>query len=189
MGNTVSPCFTPGTLIATDRGQRPVEALRKGDMFVTRDNGLRRIHWAGSRVFGYHELLDEKNIKPLLIRAGAFGEDCPKRDMIVSPNHRFLIGARSSPLFFDTDEALVGARHLVDNKRVMPANMLGVTYIHILCARHEVILADGAWTESFHPDDVIMMDLGDTKEMKFVFVPRDRSHRRRAPFSGCTDHH
>ncbi|NNJ68922.1 MAG: type I secretion protein, partial [Boseongicola sp.] len=43
----VTPCFTPGTLIATDRGPIAVEALRTGDRLVTRDNGLRRVHWIG----------------------------------------------------------------------------------------------------------------------------------------------
>ena len=160
LGNSVSPCFTPGTLIATDLGQRPVETLRKGDKVVTRDNGLRRIHWVGSRGFGYQELVTEDKIKPVLVRAGAFGEDCPRRDMVVSPHHRFLVGGTYSPLVYETDEALVSARHLIDNKKIVPANMLGVTYLHILCARHEVILANGVWTESFHPDDTIMKGLG-----------------------------
>ena len=52
-----SPCFTPGTLIATDRGQQPVETLRRGDLLVTRDNGLKRIMWVGRRGFHYKEVL------------------------------------------------------------------------------------------------------------------------------------
>ena len=28
-----------------------------------------------------------------------------------------------------------------------------VDYIHLMCARHEVILSNGAWTESFQPGD------------------------------------
>lgn len=140
-------------------------------MVVTRDNGLRRIHWFGSRTFGYQELLAEDKIQPILIRAGAFGDGYPNRDMIVSPNHRFLVGGSASPLLYAPDEALVSTRHLVDNKKVIEASMLGVTYIHILCARHEVILADGVWTESFHPDDMIMKGLGrhQRKEILSVF--------------------
>ena len=29
----------------------------------------------------------------------------------------------------------------------------GVTYLHVMCDRHEVLLADGAWSESFQPGD------------------------------------
>ena len=30
---------------------------------------------------------------------------------------------------------------------------IGVTYIHVMFDQHEVILSDGAWTESFQPGD------------------------------------
>jgi len=37
---TVIPCFTPGTLIATPQGERRVKDLREGDRVITRDNGI-----------------------------------------------------------------------------------------------------------------------------------------------------
>ncbi|MFT7594594.1 MAG: hypothetical protein ACI8R4_001915 [Paracoccaceae bacterium] len=40
-------CFTPGTLIETDRGDRLIETLHKGDLVRTRDNGLQPILWIG----------------------------------------------------------------------------------------------------------------------------------------------
>lgn len=159
--NAVSPCFTPGTLIATDRGQRPVETLRRGDKVVTRDNGLKRIYWVGRCDFGYRDIREMKGLQPVLVRAGAFGEGKPARDMIVSPNHRFLVGRNSYAPRTSSEEVLVAARHLVDLRSVLPAQMLGVSYIHILCHAHEVVLADGAWTESFHPDDIVMRRMAD----------------------------
>ncbi len=41
-------CFPAGTLIRTPRGQRPIEALRVGDLVMTR-NGARRVLRTGSR--------------------------------------------------------------------------------------------------------------------------------------------
>ena len=41
------PCFTPGTLIATANGLRPVESLEVGDLVPTRDSGMQRIRWTG----------------------------------------------------------------------------------------------------------------------------------------------
>ena len=155
-------------MVATDRGQRPVETLRRGDKVVTRDNGLRRIHWVGKRVFNYQELQQEDCLRPFVIRAGAFGEGRPFRDMIVSPNHRFLIGGEYSPLPFESDEALRSASLLKEHRGVSQAAMLGVTYVHIMCARHEVILADGVWTESFHPDDVVMKGLGKAQRRELI---------------------
>ena len=164
----ISPCFTPGTLIATDRGQRAVETLRQGDRVVTRDNGLRRVNWIGRRSFAREEIGEEDALQPMLVRKDAFGPGTPARNMIVSPNHRFLVGVEISPLTAGGDEALVAVRHLVDGVRVRPAHMLGVSYIHFLCNAHEVVLANGTWTESFHPDDQIMGALADTQRKEIL---------------------
>ena len=45
----VIPCFAPGTLIATPKGEVPVENLRAGDRVITRDNGIQEIRWTGLR--------------------------------------------------------------------------------------------------------------------------------------------
>ena len=45
------PCFTPGTLIRTVRGDVPVERLRIGDMILTRDNGPQPLLWLATRVW------------------------------------------------------------------------------------------------------------------------------------------
>lgn len=164
----VSPCFTPGTLIATDRGLCAVEGLSQGDKVVTRDNGLRRINWVGRRNFTHEEIGQEEALQPVLVNKDAFGSGNPERSMIVSPNHRFLVGVDVSPLTGGDGEALVAVRHLVDGKRVKRASMLGVSYIHLLCHAHEVILANGTWTESFHPDDQVMGALADTQRREIL---------------------
>jgi hypothetical protein len=163
----VSPCFTPGTLIATERGQRPVETLRTGDKLVTRDNGLRRIYWIGRRTLTRGALRAEPDLQPILVRTGAFGDGVPSRHMLVSPSHRFLQALEPMPGegVGGRTEVLIAARHLVDERRVRPAMTLGVSYIHLLCDRHQVILANGAWTESFHPDDRVFPELeGDQRQ-------------------------
>ena len=165
-----SPCFTPGTLIATDRGMKPVETLKRGDRLVTRDNGLKRIYWAGKRSFTYHDLMEAEGLRPILVRAGSFGDGYPMRDMVVSPQHRFLVGPRTSPLMGGENEALVAARHLVDHRKVKPAAMLGVTYIHLLLNAHEVILANGAWTESFHPEDRVIRAIAPSQRQEILML-------------------
>ena len=164
----VSPCFTPGTLIATERGQIPVEMLKRGDKVVTRDNGLRRIYWVGRRDVTFQELAQAERLNPVLVRAGALGDSQPSQDMLVSPNHRFLSQADRSPWDESREEALIAAKHLVDNRRVQLARTLGVSYVHILCDRHQVILANGAWTESFHPDDVVLKAMGNAHRLELM---------------------
>jgi len=43
-----------------------------------------------------------------------------------------------------------------------------VSYIHILCNAHEVVMANGAWTESFHPDDHIMRNIGEAQRKELL---------------------
>lgn len=166
----ISPCFTPGTLIATSQGHRAVETLKRGDRVVTRDNGLRRVEWVGRRSFTYDEIGEAEALQPVLVRKDAFGTGYPGRDMIVSPNHRFLVGPGISPLVEGESEALVAACNLVDGHRVKAARMLGVSYIHFLCSAHEVVLANGVWTESFHPDDRIMRALGTAQRNEILVL-------------------
>ncbi len=160
--------FTPGTLIATAKGHRPVETLGRGDMVVTRDNGLRRIHWIGRRGFSYAEIGEDWRLQPVLVRRGAFGDGSPERDMVVSPAHRFLVGFNLGPRKHSDDEALIAAIHLIDDARIKPAQMLGVSYIHFLCSAHEMVLANGAWTESFHPDDRVMRAMAEPQRQEVL---------------------
>ncbi len=155
-------------MIATDQGPVQVEVLRQGHKIVTRDNGLRRVHWAGRRDVSYADLLVEPELGPVLVRAGAFGAGRPYRDMVVSPSHRFLVSPEQAFLNIDGDEALVAVRHLLDGRMVRPAKMLGVSYVHLLCDAHQVILADGVWTETFHPDDQIMKALGNSQRREIL---------------------
>lgn len=164
----VSPCFTPGTLIATDRGQQPVETLRRGDKVVTRDNGLRRIYWVGRRDLSFADLSKARRLRPILIRAGALGEGRPARDMIVSPNHRMLREDFSLPGEEDRGETLIAARLMLNGDRILPARTLGVSYIHLLCDRHQVILANGVWTESFHPDDALVKAMENAQRLELM---------------------
>lgn len=136
--------------------------LSRGDMVVTRDNGLRKIGWIGRRTFSYAEVSATPELHPILVRRDVFGEGNPARDMIVSPAHRFLISVDGEP------EALIAVRDLVDGERVVQAPVLGVSYIHILCHAHEVILANGAWTESFHPDDQVVKDMAETQREELL---------------------
>lgn len=148
--SSVSPCFTPGTLIATDRGWRPVERLRQGNRVVTRDNGLKRVVWVGRRDLGYGDLAECPDLHPVLIRQGALGDGLPVRDTLVSPDHRLLSWPHAG------EETLVSASQMADLPGVDAVPVLGVSYLHILLDRHEVVLANGVWTESFHPDDVTL---------------------------------
>lgn len=162
----IVPCFTPGTSIATIKGERAVEELTVGDRVVTRDNGIQEIRWIGRKVLDYGQLAAAEHLRPVLVTQGSLGCGLPDRDMLVSPNHRFLVANERTMLYFEEHEVLVAAKHLVDHRTIRPVNALGVTYVHFMCDRHEVVLANGTWTESFQPGDLSLNGLGNAQRME-----------------------
>jgi hypothetical protein len=145
-------CFTPGTMILTDRGEVPVEDLVAGDLVMTHDNGLQPVRWVGRQHLSHGRLMAQPELQPVRIARGALGGSGPVRSMLVSPQHRLLVTGALPELLFGEPEVLVPARHLVGKAEVTRAlPETGVTYIHILFDRHEVVLSDGIWTESFQP--------------------------------------
>lgn len=141
------PCFTPGTLILTPAGERPIETLEAGDLVVTRDRGAQRIRWIGKKT-----VTGKGALAPILLDGlSNFG---PGRPLLVSPQHRVLIEGYPAELHFGISEVLVAAKHLLGAgiARVQP--MARVTYLHLMFDAHEVIYANGAPTESFFAGDV-----------------------------------
>lgn len=164
----IVPCFTPGTLIATPQGARPVETLKEGDKVITRDNGLQEIRWIGAKQLSGLDLARAQHLKPVLIRAGALGNGLPERDMMVSPNHRVLVAGEKTAFYFDEREVLAAAKHLVGMDGIQSVDVLGTTYIHFMCDRHEVVLSDGAWTESFQPGDYTLGGIGEDQRREIL---------------------
>jgi Ca2+-binding RTX toxin-like protein len=145
-------CFTPGTMILTDRGEVAVEDLTPGDMVMTRDIGLQPLRWIGRQQITRARLRADPDLQPVRISLGALGAEGPKRTMLVSPQHRVLVTGARAELLFGEAEVLVPAKHLIGQAevtRALPED--GVTYIHILFDRHEIVQSDGIWSESFQP--------------------------------------
>jgi hypothetical protein len=159
----VIPCFTPGTLIATPKGEVPVELLKAGDRIITRDNGIQEIRWTGRKDLGWHDFVANPHLKPVMIRKGSLGNGLPEQDMMVSPNHRLLVANDRTALYFDEHEVLVSAKHLVAAKGVDAVDSVGTSYIHFMFDRHEVVLSNGAWTESFQPGDYTLKGMGNAQ--------------------------
>lgn len=164
----VIPCFTPGTKIATPKGERLVEELKVGDRVITRDNGIQEIRWVGAKEMTGAEFERAQHLKPVLIQQGALGNDLPERDMMVSPNHRVLVANDKTALYFEEREVLVAAKHLTGLEGVDIVEVSSTTYIHIMFDQHEVILSDGSWTESFQPGDLSLAGIGNAQRQEIL---------------------
>lgn len=147
----IIPCFTPGSLVTTLAGLVPVEQIGPGDLVLTRDDGFQPVRWVGRRDLGLGDMLANPGYAPVRIPVGALGQNLPAREMIVSPQHRMLITDTGTDLLFGEQEVLVAALHLVGRRGVERLAPRGISYIHLLFDRHEIIHVDGAWTESYQP--------------------------------------
>lgn len=174
-------CFTYGTLIDTPDGPRLIETLRPGDLVTTLDNGSQPLRWVGTRRVTRQELLAQPAFHPVLFEPGSMGNTRP---LLVSPQHRMLLNDWRAQVYFGEDQVLIAAKAMVNGRtirQVMPDD--GVTYCHLLFDRHEVILAEGALSESFHPGDTGLDGLDDTqrREIEALF-PLLALETRRAVF-------
>lgn len=150
-------CFTTGTNIRLEDGEKPVEHLVEGDRIQTRDNGAQKVLWIGLRRITGARLYAMPALRPIRIRTSALGMARPEQDLIVSPQHRMLIAGARARALFNQDEVLVAAEDLVDGRRVvLDHSIREVTYYHILLENHELVWANGVETESFHPANTAM---------------------------------
>ncbi|MFU1477013.1 Hint domain-containing protein [Roseovarius sp. C7] len=137
-------CFVSGTLLETPSGPRLVEKLGVGDTVLTSDGTAEEIQWIGrSRVPARGKLA------PIRIAAGALGGGLPRRDLWVSRQHRMVLRSASVEALLGHAEALVPAIKLTGMPGVAVDHSFDhVTYHHLLLRTHEIILAEGAETES-----------------------------------------
>lgn len=156
---SIAPCFTPGSQIATINGQKAVEDLSIDDRVLTRDNGYQKIRWIGAKSLTASQVARDRSLQAVRIRKGALGENLPAQDIILSPHHRVLISSDDFCATYNEREVLVDARYLVGQPGVVTMMPCDITYIHVMFDTHQVILADGSWTESFHPSDASLKGL------------------------------
>jgi hypothetical protein len=135
----VVPCFATGTRIRTDGGEVAVEQLRVGDHVpVVRAGRPLQIIWIGHRRVLPARHPEPEEVYPVRVTAGAFADAVPHRDLWLSPEHSvFLHGV------------LVPIRVLINGTSIAQIPCAEVTYWHVELESHDLMLCEGAWTESY----------------------------------------
>jgi len=155
--NYIVPCFLAGTRILTRRGEVAVEDLAVGDEAMTLVGGrFARITWIGKRVLDTALARTPADVWPLRVRAGAFGEGMPARDLYLSPDHSVHVNG-----------TLIPVRYLENGITVARAPMRHVAYYHVELERHDVLVAEGMAAESY-------LDTGNRGD--FEGTERDPAH-------------
>jgi hypothetical protein len=131
-------CFAAGTRIATPRGAVAVERLREGDKVLTVSGKARPIQWMGRRTLDPNRHTTPERVKPVRIAAHAFGQDRPRRALLLSPDHSVFI-----------EDVMIPIRHLINGSTVVQIEVPSVTYYHIELESHDVVLAEGLPAETY----------------------------------------
>jgi hypothetical protein len=175
-------CFAPGTHISTPAGETLVEALKPGDLVRISDGRTVPVRWLGRQTISTR-FGNPMRVLPIRIRAGAFGENLPCRDLLVSPDHALLV-----------EDMLVQAGAMVNNISIVRENRVPecFTHFHIELDEHALVLAENTPAETFVDNvDRLRFDNWDEHEALYpngkliaeMAYPRAKSHRQVPPRS------
>jgi hypothetical protein len=136
---TDAACFAAGTMIRTEQGEIPVEALQPGDRVVALNGAMRAVRWIGNRRIDFTRHPDPSRAQPIRIHRHAIATNVPSRDLLVSPDHALFI-----------DGGLVAARLLLNGGSIVrEAHARAVHYFHVELDAHDILFADGMPAESY----------------------------------------
>ncbi|RJE79731.1 Hint domain-containing protein [Paracoccus sp. JM45] len=165
-------CFCAGTTIQTPTGARLIETLKAGDPVTIYDGSIRILRAINRRVLGYNELSTRPYLWPVKIAAGALGNAVPAADLHVSPQHRILSNSQIATRMTGTS-TLIAAKEFLNIKGVSQPQPDGpITYIHLVFDQHQIICAEGCWSESFFPGKQAMAALPEKMKREYneIFV-------------------
>lgn len=165
-------CFAGATAIATPFGHRPARDIRPGDQVMT-ENGPRPVLWVGRREVTPELVAADDRFRPIRIMAGALGGGLPRRDLLVSRQHRLLVRSAVAARMFGEAEVLLPAIRLTALPGIyLDRSIDRLDYIHILLETHEILSAEGAPAESMLLGDHARMALSrDAQEELALILP------------------
>jgi hypothetical protein len=138
-GTDIVACYAAGTRIMTERGEVAIEDLREADRVVALHPGRTApVRWIGWRDIDLRDHPRPWDVQPVRVRAHAFGEGRPRRDLVLSPDHAVFL-----------DGVLIPVRYLLNDTTIVQENRAEATWYHVELDRHAVILAEGLAAESY----------------------------------------
>ena len=136
-----TPCFLPGTLILTDRGEVAVGKLQVGDTVTSMNGRQRRLSWIGQgRALATRGRRSAAT--PVIVRRGALSNNVPHCDLHITKGHSLYLDGVLIPV-----EELINHRSILWDDRAQE-----VTLYHLELDTHDVLLANGAPAESYRDD-------------------------------------
>jgi hypothetical protein len=138
----MTTAFATGTRILTARGQVAVEALRDGDAIETVFGAFRPVVSPGHRRVGRAQHPKPRDARPVCVRADAFANGVPERDLLLSPDHAVYI-----------DDVLIPICCLINGETIVQETTDEIVYWQVELPAQDIIFAEGLPCESYPPAD------------------------------------
>lgn len=144
---TIPACYAFGSLIATPTGPRAIQEIAAGDLISKPGGNSSPVLWIWKHTQLFTSEPSDK--KPVLIQAGAIGINRPGRDLIVSAQHRIVVGAYGQLEAFFDQPMMVPAKSLTQWPGIRFMNGKSeMTWYHLLCRDHNIIFANNLASET-----------------------------------------
>jgi len=137
-GDGGSACYVTGTRLTAPEGGVRVEDVAVGTMVLTASGESRAVRWVGHRTVNCALAPDPAAVWPIQIKAGAFADQQPTRDLWVSPGHSIFVSG-----------VLIQAEKLVNGATIVQVPTESIEYWHVELDQHDVLLAEGLAAESY----------------------------------------
>lgn len=124
--------FATGTLILTARGEVAVEALRPDDAIETVSGAFRPLVFLGRRRVDCARHPQPRHVWPVRVRASAFADGLPSRDLRLSPDHAVYL-----------DDVLIPIRCLADGTTILQEAVEEIVWWQVELPEQDVIFAEG----------------------------------------------
>ena len=166
--------FTHGVLIQTADGPVAVEDLTPGMWLECANGSLTQLLWKGSitLVPGAPSSMDEPD-RLYRVMPDAFGLGRPVQDQTFGPHARRINRDPKLRASLGTEAALVPLSAMADGMSVIEVTPVAPTRVyHLVCDRHETLLAAGLEIESYHPGPEVPLSLPEEMMVQFLtFFP------------------
>ena len=161
LGDILAPnCFLEGTRIRVPLGYAAIEHLNRGDSIIDVNGKRHSIHYIAKAEITLIPGLEHLYHRwfPVRIPIGTFGEGRPYRDTYLSQQHRILVDGPEVELVLAEPQALAPACGFVDFGASLDRSRRTITYYHILCEEHVILLANGMPCETMFLGDLVIKD-------------------------------
>jgi len=137
------PCFAADTMIATRDGEVPVQWVTPGCDVLTLDHGYQPVIWAGNWRVPWIISRASKRFWPVTLPGDP---SAGERPLTVSAAHHKMLRDPWFELSCGCPEVL--CRSGLIEPAMRPTSRQPLIWHHLLFANHEIISANGQWTES-----------------------------------------